>query len=341
MSTLKKITAVLFAILFISSAVPALILFNFDRKGFTAETYQKAFARNDFYEKLPAVMAKAVTATNDGQNNFPIVMPKTSQAAWEVFFRTLLPQETLKAMGDDVLISTFAYVNRQQDSAKLTLTPLKDSLVSDTGVQAVFTLLKTQSDCTLLQIGQMTLNLLNQSQIQLCNPPQEIIPLLTPVIQGQLQVAALAIPDQVTLISAPSHDDPRNKLQIARWAMRLSPLLPLGFLFLLTIVAVGSIKSWLIWLGVPFAATGGVATLMSLIGAPIFGAILERILIARMPDYLPAILLAYASNLATAMLNAILGSVFWQGLIIGFLGAVMVLVSLLLALLQHQGGKSI
>ena len=64
MSTLKKITAVLFAILFISSAVPALVLFNLDRKGFTAETYQKAFANADFYNKLPVVMAEAMLSTS-------------------------------------------------------------------------------------------------------------------------------------------------------------------------------------------------------------------------------------------------------------------------------------
>jgi hypothetical protein len=250
-----------------------------------------------------------------------------SQDAWEAFFRTVLPQETLKAMGDDILGSTFAYLNRKTNSVQLSLTPLKVSMVSDTGVQAVFTLLKTQSDCTLQQIGQMTLNLFTKSELQLCNPPEEMIPLLTPVIQGQMQVVALAIPDQITLVSAPLENDPRVKLQTARILMRFSPIIPLIFLMLMTIFAVNSLKSWLGWWGIPFFITGGVGSIMSMSGAPIFGAIVQGILINRMPAYLPTILLDYTSDLAAAMLKTFLTPVLWQGLAIALVGFVMALAS--------------
>ena len=327
MDILKKILGFIFAILFISTAVPALFLFNFDRRAFTAELYQKTFAREDFYDKLPAVMAEAVITTTADQNQFPIVLRGMSQDGWEAFFRTVLPQETLKAMGDDILSSTFAYLNRKTDSVQLSLSPLKVSMISDTGVQAVFTLLKTQPDCTLLQIGQMTLNLFTKSELQLCNPPEETVPLLTPVVQGQMQVVSLAIPDQITLISAPLENDPRVKLQTARIVMRFSPIIPLAFLMLMTIFAVNSLKSWLGWWGFPFFITGGVASVMSLSGAPIFGAVLERILINRMPEYLPTILLDYTSDLAAAMLKALLNPVLWQGLVIALVGFVMALAS--------------
>ena len=89
-------------------------------------------------------------------SQLPVVMRGMSQEAWEGFFRTMLPQETLKVMGDDTLNSTFAYLNMQTDSVQLSLVPLKTSMVSDTGVQAVYTLLNTQPDCTLEQIAQMT-----------------------------------------------------------------------------------------------------------------------------------------------------------------------------------------
>lgn len=327
MDILKKILGFIFAIMFISTAVVALFLFNFDRGAFTAEMYQKTFAREDFYAKLPAVMAEAVISTTADQNQFPIVLRGMSQDGWEAFFRTVLPQETLKAMGDDILSSTFAYLNRKTNSVQLSLTPLKVSMVSDTGVRAVFTLLKTQPDCTLQQIGQMTLNLFTKSELQLCNPPEEIIPLLTPLVQGQMQVVSLAIPDQITLISAPLENDPRVKLQTARILMRLSPIIPLALLLLMTVFTVNSLKSWLGWWGLPFFITGGVASVISLSGAPIFGAVLERILVNRMPEYLPTILLDYTSDLAAAMLKALLTPVLWQGLVIALVGFVMALAS--------------
>ena len=66
---------------------------------------------------------------------------------------------------------------------------------------------------------------------------------------------------------------------------------------------------------------------MSLIGAPVFGAILERILVNRMPVYLPAILLDYAGDFASVMVQTLLSPVLWQGLVIAAIGFVMAVAS--------------
>jgi hypothetical protein len=323
MDSLKKFIRIIFAILFISTAVPALIFFNFDRRAFTAETYQKAFANADFYNKLPSAMAETMLSTSTDASQLPVVMRGMNQQAWEAFFREILPQETLKVMGDDVLNSTFAYLNLQTNSVQLSLIPLKINMTSGTGVQAVYTLLNTQADCTFEQIAQMAINLLTKNEMQFCKPPAELYPMLTPAIQGQMQVATLVVPDQLTLLTAPLQNDPRQKLQTARMAMRLSPILPLAFLLLMTIFTVNSLKSWLSWWGIPLSITGVLASLMSLGGAPIFGAIIQRILMNRMPAFLPAILLGYTSDLAPAMLQALLRPVLWQGLVIALIGSIM------------------
>lgn len=329
MDSLKKISGVLFAALFVITAVPALIFFNFDRRAFSAETYQTAFANTDFYNQLPAVMAQAMLSTNADQSQLPIVMRSMDKTAWEAFFRTLLPEETLKLMGDDILNSTFSYLNLRADSVQLSLIPLKVSMTSGTGVQAVYTLLNAQPDCTLEQVFQMTLDLLSKGEMQFCKPPAELYPMLTPAIQGQMEFATLAIPDQFILISAPAENDPREKLQTARLLMRLSPILPLGFLLMLTIAAVNSLKNWLRWWGIPFVITGLLACLMSLSGAPIFGTLFKTILVNKMPIYLPAILLDYAGDLASAMVQALLNPILWQGLILFFLGSGMAGISYL------------
>jgi hypothetical protein len=325
MDSIKKTFGIVFAFLFVLTAVPALIFFDFDRRAFTAETYQKAFASVDFYNKLPAVMAETMLSSTTDTSKLPVVMRGMSRNAWEAFFHTMLSPETLKVMGDDMLNSTFAYLNMQTNSVQLTLTPLKTSMVSDSGVQAVYALLNTQPNCTLEQMAQLAMNLLTKSEMQFCKPSAELYPMLTPVIQGQMQAISHAIPDQFTLISAPAENDPRIKLKTARMVMRLSPILPLAFLFLMTIFTVNSLKSWLKWWGIPLFITGSLAGLMSLIGAPIFGAILQRILINRLPAFLPTILLGYASDLASAMLQALLRPVLWQGLIIAFIGVIMVI----------------
>ena len=98
MESFKKSLAVLFAVLFVMSAVFALLLFNFDRRGFSAETYHKAFAKDDFYNKLPTVLAEAMITTD--QSQLPIAMSGMDVQAWDSFFRTTvkldlcLPQST-------------------------------------------------------------------------------------------------------------------------------------------------------------------------------------------------------------------------------------------------------
>jgi hypothetical protein len=323
MNSPKKIIGSIFAVLFVITAVPALIFFNFDRRAFSAETYQKAFVNSGLYDKLPTVLAQTMVSASTDQSKLPAVLRGMSQEAWEAFFRTLLPQATLEMMSANVLNSTFAYLNMQTDSVQLSLVPLKSSMVSDTGVQAIYSLLAGQPDCTLMQITQMTIDLLTGGEMQLCKPPAELYSMLTPVIQGQMQFAVSAVPDQITLLSKPPENDPRVKLRILRIGMRISPILPLVFLLLMTIFTVNSLKSWLVWWGIPLFITGIFASLLSLSGAPIFSVILQRILVSRMPDFLPTVLLSYANDLASAMLQAWLKPVLLQGLGIALIGLIM------------------
>lgn len=320
MDSIKKPLGIFLAALFVLTAVSALVFFNFDQRAFTPQTYQKAFASSDFYNKLPVAMAESMLAGTTDPSQLPVVMQGMSQQAWEGYFRAMLPQETLKTMGDETLNSVFAYLNHQTDAVQVSLVPLKTSMAGDAGVQAVFNLLATQPACTLEQMAQATMNLLNNNEIQFCNPPAELIPMLRPVIQGQMQATAMAIPDQLTLLSAPPQNDPRDKLRTARLAMRLSPILPLGLLLLLTIVTVRSLKDWLNWWGIPLFITGGLTALLGLVGASVFGTVFQQMLASRMPAFLPALLLDSAHALATAMLQALFLPILWQGLGIAFIG---------------------
>ncbi len=320
MKTFRKTLALVFAIAFVTSAVLAVLLFNLDRRAFTAETYQRAFAREDFYNQLPRLMAQAITASGTDTSQLPIIMQGMSTEAWEGFIRTLLPPDVLKTMGDDVLNSTFAYLNRQSDSVSLNLAPVKTSMVSESGTQAVLSLFAALPNCTLDQIAQITFDLLAGGQIEFCNPPAELLPMLKPVIQGQMQFAASMIPETLTLATAPLQNDPREKLEAARLIMRLSLLLPIMLLLTLTALAVRSLSDWLNWWGVSFLTAGLIIFVLGIIGAPIFQLILEGILARQMAGYLPNFLLDFTGDFAAAMVRALLLPILWQGLVLLIIG---------------------
>ncbi len=330
MNILRKGTAALLAILFVITALASLFLFNFERKAFTVETYQLAFANQDFYDHLPAIMAEALM-TSPQVDNLPVGLRGLSTQKWETFIRELLPPETLQSMGNEALVSIFAYLNNESDIAEFSLLPLKQRMSKPEAVQAVLELLKTQPPCTLTQIAQMTVAALADRQITLCNPPAESIGLITPIIQTQLQLAAAVIPDQVTLISAPpaGQKDPRAQLKVARLVMQLSPLVALALLLGVTLLAVDGFNSWLKWWGYPLFVTGLLASLMGLAGAPLAQAFLPEFLAHRMPTYLPTILLNNGSQLAAAILEQLLRPVTLQGLALGGIGLVMVIIATL------------
>lgn len=333
MGLVKKILTVFCALLFWITAVPALIFFNFDRRAFSSETYQQVFANEGFYNRLPRVLAETINATSFNQSELPWVMRGMGLPAWEAFFRAMLPQETLKAMGEEALNSTFAYLNLETNSAEMSLLPLKASMAGNAGVEAVYALLDTQPDCTLAQITQMTVNLLTVQDFQLCNPPQQLHPILTPMIEAQMQSTALAIPDRVTLASAEGvvpENDPRLRLQNLRLFMRLTPLFPLGLLLLLSVIAVNSLRSWLDWWGIPFIVTGLTAVLIGAGGSPVIGGLLKRAITQRAPNFLPAAFSDYASDLAEAMVKALTRPILWQGLVLALIGLVMAAASYLL-----------
>lgn len=297
----------------------ALLFFNFDRRAFTAETYQQAFAREDFYNKIPSLLAQSITSGEDVTQQ-PLGMQGLNQETWDSFFRTLLPPDVLKVIGDDLLNSTFAYLNLESDLIQVNLSPVKANMVGETGTQAALVLIKSLPACTLDQAAMIMFGMFSGDQIQLCNPPEDILPMLMPIIQGQMQVTAAIIPDQLPLITAPPQNDPRQRLQTIRFFLRLSPLLPLMFLFGLTIFAVRSLKDWLIWWGIPLGITGFIASVIGLLGAPLLGAVLERLLAARLPNYLPVFLVDFTGDFSAAMVRALLNPVLWQGVILAVIG---------------------
>ena len=319
MKTFKNIIAVTFAILFVITAVMALLFFNFDRHAFTAETYQQAFAREDFYNKIPSLLAQSITSGSDITQQ-PLGMQGLTQETWDGFFRTLLPPDVLKPIGDDVLNSTFAYLNLVSDSIQVDLRPVKANMLGETGTQAALVLIKSLPACTIDQAALIMFGMFSGDQVQLCNPPENVLPMLMPLIQGQMQVTASLIPDQLTLATAPPQNDPRERIQTLRLFMRLSLILPILCLLALTVFAVRSLRDWLNWWGTPLASTGFIAFVIGILGAPIFSAAIERILASQLPDYLPAFLLDFTSEIAAAMVQALLTPVVIQGIILTFIG---------------------
>ncbi len=174
MRTIGQFFAAACAILFIISAVIVILLINVEAKAFSSATYKQAFEDQRLYERMPAILATALTSTMGQNINAVPFLRELTPEDWQNTIAVLLPPEELKAMANNALDGTFDYLNGRSSSAAISLVPLKTQLAGPAGMDLVLQILSLQPACTTEQLTQMALGLLG-GEIALCNPPPEAI----------------------------------------------------------------------------------------------------------------------------------------------------------------------
>jgi hypothetical protein len=251
---------------------------------------------------------------------------------WQDLVTALLPPEEMKSLMDQVFDSIFAVLNGRAETASLDVTSFKNRLSGPAGVEAVLTMLHAQPPCTVDQIAAMTISTLNlQGNLELCSPSDELAFVIQPLIEINLQLAVLAIPDQVTIIG-PQMDlsgeaTPLESMRILRLAMRLTPLAPLMFLLGLTIFGVRSLTNWLRWWGWPFLVLGVLGLLIGLSSGPLLSLALTQILLRRLPDYLPVGVVDLGGQVVDAIVREILKPVVWESLLFVVISGTMLFIA--------------
>ena len=314
------------AILFVLTGVMALLLFNIERNAFAPETYKRAFEKHNLYERMPAIMADALyTSVTQDVNTDPYLKALTAED-WNAIISDLLPQEEIKSLSDDAVDSVLGYLNNTSDSASISLLPLKTHLTGPQGVDVVRRILNAQPDCTPEQLLQIGFGFFS-GEVALCNPPEEMMGLVVPLIESQLQAMTSVIPDEITLIpntNSETTDDPRVKLKGIRFIMKVSPVLPIVLLFGLLILVVRSLRDWLNWWGLPFLITGMSSAFIALIGSPILELVIRGVIQKQGAGFIPPLLISTVQEMIGAVSGEILRPVLFEGLALGFLGLLMV-----------------
>lgn len=334
MKTIGRILAGICAVLFVFTGVAALLLFNIERKAFSSASYKQAFEKQKLYERMPAILASALsTSITENENANPTLKILAGEDL-EASISALLPPEELKTLTDEALDSIFAYLNGEADSARISLASFKTHLASPAGADAVLKILESQPDCTTEQLFQMTLGAITGSEFIFCNPPQELTGLVRPLLETQLAFTAAILPDQITLISGArsgTENDPRVELNRVRTIMKLTPVLPLLFLIGIILFTVRSLLDWLRWWGYPFLITGVTSLGISILGAPLVGWIIQLIIEIQAEQFTSPILLSTLRETTSAVARQILNPVAIQGLLLVVLGYAMILTAFFLS----------
>ena len=106
---------------------------------------------------------------------------------------------------------------------------------------------------------------------------------------------------------------------IVRQIIRLSPILPLAFLLLVTSFGVRSFKSWLQWWGIPILITG-LNTWFGWHNHAYLEMGLEHIYTAHIPSYLPTAIADIGLEVAIFIVGTVVRSAVIQAIILIFVG---------------------
>ena len=329
METLRKTLAALCTILFIISGIVTLLAFNIEWYAFSSTPYKQAFERQNLYVRTPEILANALYSYLAGNQNADPYLKEMTLEDWQATIASVVPPEELKLLTDGALDSVFDYLNDRTNSVQISLVPIKQRLTGPAGMEIVQKILRAQPDCTTEQLLQIGMGFLS-GDIGLCNPPPELIGLMQPLIESQLQLITFSIPNEITLTSTPGAGDPRARLRQVRTLMNVTPVFPVFFLFCLTVFAVRSLMDWLQWWGYPFLITGGASVLIAVIGAPVVGILVQGILEFYSAGLIPPILFSAMREAIRAVTGEILRPVFYEGMILAVIGFGMVLTSLLI-----------
>jgi len=330
MTASRKILAWIFAFLFVASGFAALLFTNIERKMFSSGTYKQAFKQEGLYNDAAGLFAGVVMTYAEDSNSALGLITVLDKKELERVISALLPPQELEVVADGFFDSVFDFMDRKTDSISVSMTSIKQNLTGEGGIQAITQIMQAYPDCTPAQLLQMGLGvLLLDNGTSLCNPPVNLMGLVTPLIKTQLQLVAQSLPDELPIFDAGKFEtsrDFRPVLKNLRTAMKLSLLLPLVSLLAVTILAVRSLDDWLKWWGIPILIIGILGTFTALAAAPLLPSMMETLFRQGGP-VMPVIFLELVRDVAGTLTREILRPVAIQGISLTLIGAVMVVIS--------------
>jgi hypothetical protein len=265
-----------------------------------------------------------------GGSGMPFFLQNLTAGDWQAILTILLPPETLKTMTESTLDQFFGYLNGTVDSVSVPMLIFKDRLLGPAGKDLFMQLLNSLQPCNEQDLSQLILGMSNGGTV-LCKPPEDMIPIVTALVPDLLNTIIPAIPDKAFIIKAPAPGapspgngpfgaDPFSTLRIIRLVMRLSFLVPLIFLLLVTLFAVRSFKSWMRWWGIPFFITGIIGLGLGLSIVPAFNATWTWLIAPRIPVFLPAVLPQTGLELFRSIIHTLSGWILVPAVVLCVIG---------------------
>lgn len=322
----KIFLAVAMSTVFILTSLLTLMVTNLERSLLDADMYIKVLNDERFYDRLPTIVTEALMEMSKSDYDVIATLKQLPQEEREYLIRLIFPANLLKSITEDIIIQIIGYLNGESQNANFSLIELKEYLLSPTGVDAIYQYLSAQPDCTLEQLTSMV----SGSGFILCKPPEQFLGLeLQPIYEAQIRAGIRLMPEEISLIK-PGQEPNRviRELSRLRLVSRLTPMIPLLALFIITLLVVRSLKDWLTWWGILLVLSSIPGIFISLSSGSIFDFYYLNYIAPEMLKALPIAITSSLQLTARAITEQAIKPMLIQAILLGCAGGVMLVTRL-------------
>lgn len=332
---IKVSLAVVLSITFILTSLLAMIVYNLERSMSDADLYLGVLEDLRLYDRLPIIATEALVETSQSKYGFIAILKDLPQDERDTVLHRIFPDYLLKSITDDTIVQIFGYLNGGNKDINLSLTELKNYLLSPSGVDAIYQYISAQPDCTLEQLTSMVTG---GSGFILCKPPEQFLGFeLRPIYEAQIRATVRLMPEEISLVK-PGQETNKiiRVLNRLRVVSRLIPIIPLLALFIVTVLIVRSFNDWLIWWGFPLVLTSIPGIFISLGSGPIIDYYFQNHIAPEMLKDLPISLTRVIQEMAGAITTQALEPMLIQAILLGCAGGVMLVIRLTIYFIKRE-----
>lgn len=361
-SACARLLAGFFAILFIIAALISLLLVNAEHHFVDPELYKRVLLEERVYDSLPRLLSTQISAgmtfnpcaedpsacegegedvSEDDEGGPPDYFKNMEAEQWELLLGEILSANWLQAQTESVIDQLFVFLDSDDTTPSITisLADLKSRLMGRNGVETVLKIIEAQPTCTQDQLREIINSFENDdssTELLSCRPPQEILDEYLSSMVETLNEVIESLPDEVVLGENLMDSDldeeietDEDEMQVGktlrrvRTYMRLSPIVPIGFLLLIAVFGVRSFREFLQWWGIPLLLTGLIALVFSILSMPIFNWFIKTYVQVQIPGYFSSEFVGLGFDIGRSMIRSLVKAITIQAGVLSLGGILM------------------
>ncbi len=344
-TTFTRIIAAFLALFVVISLPITLLVYDFSRVLFSPEVISEVLTTRLIDSGLVQNIVSDVLLSPEflsdlGPRDLDMVriIEDLTPAERETMFGIILPPGWIKDQISTLVMELNIWIDNDQPLPRMLfdMRPIKQRLTMGGAEEVVDMIVASWSSCTPEQLQRISEIVIGgETPLPLCEPPEPLRSQLLDFNTAQIIKVLRQIPPEFHLTGDEFDErgfadiaELKGNIRLVRALTTSGWLFPLALLFIIMAIAVRSTRDLSRWWGIPLMLSGAITLGMVVLGSLIGENLLNRLLAGIRSEM--EIIYTLLMNVAEGFMESILGFLFFQALLVGGIGFVLLVVGWLI-----------